>query len=158
MGYVEQALIPGEQVILKARLHWAIFVTPAIVAALGFLLFVVFVLDSEFTLNGLLCLAFFFLLVMPYIFRTVVSYFTTEFAVTDKRVIAKTGLLRRRSLELLLSKVESIGVNQPIMGRIFDYGTIVVVGTGGTKEGFPYIEGPMNFRKRINTLIEEPKR
>jgi len=73
--------------------------------------------------------------------------------VTDKRVIAKTGFLDRRSVDLLLSKVESIGVNQPIMWRMFNYGTIVVVGTGGTEEGFPNIADPMDFRKCINTQI-----
>ena len=82
------------------------------------------------------------------------SYKTTEFAVTNKRVIAKTGWIRRRSLELLLTKVESIGVSQPIMGRVFNYGTITVVGTGGTREPFHNIVEPMGFRKRVNAQIE----
>ena len=67
--------------------------------------------------------------------------------------IAKTAFLRRRFLELTLTKVESILVNQSISGRIFNYGVIVVVGTGGTKESIPYINDPMEFRMRINARI-----
>ena len=83
----------------------------------------------------------------------VITYLTTEFALTNKRIIAKSGLVRRRSVELLLPKVESIGVDQPILGRILDYGTITVTGTGGTKEPFGTIAEPMELRKRVNAQI-----
>jgi len=154
LGYIEQNLMPGEQVILKAELHWAQFVGSAIRAGVGLLFLIASLAGSEDT-RAVFCLFgwAFFLLGLLYAARTAVSYFTTEFAVTDKRVIAKTGFLDRRSVDLLLSKVESIGVNQPIMGRMFNYGTIVVVGTGGTEEGFPNIADPMDFRKCINTQI-----
>ena len=82
-------------------------------------------------------------------------YLTTEFALTDRRIIAKTGLVRRVSLELLLQKVESIGVSQPLMGRLFNYGTIVVSGTGGTRQAFPNITEPMGLRNQVNTRIAQ---
>lgn len=72
---------------------------------------------------------------------------TSEFAVTNKRVLIKVGVLSRRSLELLLTKIEGIGVNQDITGRVLDFGTIVVIGTGGTKEPFKNIAKPLAFRK-----------
>jgi uncharacterized membrane protein YdbT with pleckstrin-like domain len=157
MAYVEQNLMPGEQVVLKAKLHWAMFLGPAIVAGIGFLFLMASAASRAEATAGISCFAgFIFLLGLLYAFRAVVSYFTTEFAVTNKRVLAKTGLLRRRSLELLLGKVESIGVSQPILGRILNYGTIVVVGTGGTKESFPNIAAPMDFRKRVHIQIAEP--
>src|SRR5206468_6927850 len=74
---------------------------------------------------------------------------TSEFAVTNKRVIVKVGLIRRDTLELLLSKVESIGVDQTVTGRIVGYGSIVVVGTGGTRETFKNIARPLDFRKQV---------
>ena len=74
---------------------------------------------------------------------------TSEFAVTNKRVIIKVGLIRRHTLELLLGKVESIGVDQSILGRIVGYGSIVVIGTGGTKEPFKNIAEPLEFRKQV---------
>lgn len=78
----------------------------------------------------------------------------TVFAVTDRRIIAKTGLIRHRTLELLLTIIESIGVSQPLMGRILNYGTVTVVGTGGTRESFHNVKGPMEIRKRVNAQIE----
>ena len=74
---------------------------------------------------------------------------TSEFAVTNKRVVIKVGLIRRHTLELLLAKVESIGVEQAVLGRILGYGTIVVVGTGGTRESFTNIAQPLEFRKQV---------
>ena len=79
---------------------------------------------------------------------------TSEFAVTNRRVIIKVGLVSRRTVELNLEKVESIGVEQTILGRILGYGTIVVVGTGGTKEPFPRIADPMGFRRAVNEATE----
>ncbi len=77
----------------------------------------------------------------------IIDRWTSEFAVTNKRVIIKVGLLRRRTLEMNLSKIESINVNQSIIGRILRYGDILVIGTGGTRELFPSIGAPIKFRK-----------
>jgi uncharacterized membrane protein YdbT with pleckstrin-like domain len=82
-----------------------------------------------------------------------INYSTSEFAVTNKRVLVKVGWIRRHSIETLLTKVEGIGVNQGILGRILGYGTIVVTGTGGTKEPFHKIDAPLEFRKRVQEQI-----
>lgn len=79
---------------------------------------------------------------------------TSEFAVTNRRVVVKVGLISRQTLELNLAKVESIGVDQSIFGRILGYGTIVVIGTGGTREPFRTIANPMGFRQAVNQAIE----
>ncbi len=84
----------------------------------------------------------------------VVARATSEFAVTNRRVIIKVGLVSRKTVELNLEKVESIGVEQTVLGRILGYGTIVVVGTGGTKEPFPRISDPMGFRRAVNEATE----
>ena len=89
--------------------------------------------------------AFFTLWIAP-----TIDWLTSEFAVTNKRVIIKVGLIARRTVEIQLPKIESIGVDQGIMGRIFGYGNIVVVGTGGTKEPFRAIADPLGFRKAVN--------
>ena len=78
-----------------------------------------------------------------------VEYRTSEFAVTTKRIIIKVGLIRRRTLELLLTKVETVGVDQSIPGRVLGFGTILVTGTGGTKEPFSNIADPMEFRRHV---------
>lgn len=145
--------MPEEQVLYRAQLHWAMFFPPAVALAVGFVLFVIIVASrGRATLYLLICLFIFIVGILSGI-SAVVSYYSTEFALTNKRVIAKTGVLQRRSIELLLPKVESIGVTQPIMGRLLDYGTIVVTGTGGTKELFRNIASPLELRKRVNAEL-----
>ena len=85
----------------------------------------------------------FTLFLIPFIERL-----TSEFAITNKRIIIKVGLISRRTLEMNLGKVESINVDQSIMGRILGYGTINIIGTGGTKELFADISSPLDFRKQ----------
>jgi uncharacterized membrane protein YdbT with pleckstrin-like domain len=74
---------------------------------------------------------------------------TSEFAITNRRLIIKVGLISRHTLEMNLSKVESINVDQSIVARILNYGTITVIGTGGTHEPFQDIANPMEFRRRF---------
>lgn len=83
---------------------------------------------------------------------------TTEMAVTNKRVIVKTGLANRRTIELLLPRIESIAVEEPALGRLLGYGTVIVRGTGGTPEIFPQIARPLEFREQVQRQIAgEPK-
>lgn len=74
---------------------------------------------------------------------------TSEFVITNKRVIVKVGLIRRKTLEMNLQKIESVNVEQGIMARILGYGTVTIVGTGGTKESFADIRKPLVFRKKF---------
>ena len=81
-----------------------------------------------------------------------IEKYTDEFAITNKRVIIKTGLISRRTFELNLTKIESVNVDQSILGRILAYGSLQIVGTGGTKEIFPNINKPLTFRKKFQEL------
>ena len=76
-----------------------------------------------------------------------IEYWSSEFAVTNKRVIMKMGWISRRVLELNLHKIESVNVDQSLLGRLLGYGTITVIGTGGTRETFDRIAHPLPFRK-----------
>jgi uncharacterized membrane protein YdbT with pleckstrin-like domain len=78
---------------------------------------------------------------------------SSEFAITNKRVLIKVGLIRRHSLELLLQKVEGIGVDQGFLGRVLGYGTITVSGVGGTKEAFRMISNPLEFRRQVQASL-----
>ena len=150
MGYVEQNLMPGEQVTYRATLHWIIYAGPVLLGVLGLILLLSSVGNRDHApLTGLGAL----LLVLSGLFALSrwITARTSEFAVTNKRVIIKVGLIRRHTVELLLGKVESIGVDQSILGRIVGYGSIVVIGTGGTKEPFKNIAEPLEFRKQVQT-------
>lgn len=72
---------------------------------------------------------------------------SSEFAITNKRIIIKTGLILRRTVELNLQQVESVKVDQSIFGRLLDYGTVTIVGSGGTREVFPHIRQPLMFKR-----------
>jgi len=80
---------------------------------------------------------------------------TSEFGVTSKRVIIKVGLIQRRTLELLIRQVEAISVDQSLTGRIFNFGTITLSGTGGVRETFHNISNPLEFRRSIQSLSTE---
>lgn len=84
----------------------------------------------------------------------IIDRWTSEFAVTNRRVIIKVGLIARRTVEVNLTKVESIIVDQGVIGRVLGYGTIFVVGTGGTRERFEGISNPLSFRQAVTTATE----
>jgi len=77
---------------------------------------------------------------------------TSEFVITNKRVIIKTGIIARRIFEMNIHKVESLDVNQSILGRLLNYGEIRIIGTGGTKETYKFISNPIKFRKRFQEI------
>jgi uncharacterized membrane protein YdbT with pleckstrin-like domain len=77
---------------------------------------------------------------------------TTEVAVTDRRVIYKTGFIKRRTVEMHMDKVESVDVDQTILGRILDYGDITIRGTGETLETLPMIDHPLEFRNHVTAV------
>jgi uncharacterized membrane protein YdbT with pleckstrin-like domain len=139
MSYVDKSLLPGEQVTYRTHLHKIMFFGPIVLALFGALLMVVAVWVGVIVLPIALVL----------IVAAYVRYRSSEFAVTNKRVIIKVGMLQRRTLEMLLAKVEAISVDQGIGGRILDYGSITVIGTGGTKESFTQIANPLDFRRAV---------
>jgi uncharacterized membrane protein YdbT with pleckstrin-like domain len=72
--------------------------------------------------------------------------------ITNKRIVIKRGWISRKTLEMNLNKIETVNVDQSIWGRIFGFGSITVVGTGGTREVFESIKKPMEFRKKFQEL------
>jgi uncharacterized membrane protein YdbT with pleckstrin-like domain len=101
---------------------------------------------------------FSFVLGALFVFIGLLKRNATEMAVTNKRVIVKSGLADRRTIELLLPRIESIAVEEPALGRLLGYGTVIVRGTGGTPEVFPQIARPLEFREQVQRQIAgEPK-
>lgn len=83
-----------------------------------------------------------------------IRYYTTELAITNKRVIAKFGFIRRGTVELNINKIESIQVDQSILGRIFNFGSILVAGAGNPRAPIPGISSPLDFRKAFFEIQE----
>jgi uncharacterized membrane protein YdbT with pleckstrin-like domain len=168
MSYVKDNLMPNENVLFSARIHPAIFL-PSIFSFLLSLAVCIYAFSlagqqgltsstpsSASIFSGIiLCFSgIFFLYSILLGLQALIVMLTTEFAVTNRRVIAKTGFIRRHTLEMLLLKIESVAVQQGILGRILNFGTVTVTGTGGTKEGFRAIMEPLAVRSKINQIIE----
>ncbi len=151
-GYVDENLVEGERVVYRANMHLAVLQLPIAFALLGFVFLLFAVLWVGAAAIGIAA--------VPVGIATiwgVANYIrlkTSEFAVTNRRVVIKVGVLGRRTLELLLTKVETIGVDQDILGRALNYGVITVTGTGGTKEPFRFVADPLEFRRQVQMLTE----
>jgi len=150
MSYIEKHLLPGETVAFRTRLHWKLYFLPALLTVVILIPLTVLALASTMPWLAALPIASGLIdLVVPYLKRR-----NSEFAVTNKRVIIKLGVLTTRSVEILLPKIESITVSQGLGGRMLGYGEIVVIGTGGTEEPFAGIQAPLDFRQAIQAATD----
>lgn len=150
-GYVDLTMLDGELLYARGKVHWAILVEPVIGAVFAMVLSLIFL--SMFGLSGQSRLWFLVPLVfnLPWI-QAVIYTKTTESAVTSSRVILKTGWLSRKTDEISLRKVESVLMSQGIIGRIFNFGSVLVIGTGGNKVLIRGIADPMSFRAVVQAV------
>jgi uncharacterized membrane protein YdbT with pleckstrin-like domain len=156
MGYVDENLVSDEVVTYRGKLHWTGLIGSLAITFI-FLTFGVIALsyasgpdgNSIFTASGVGLIV---VGALPLI-KTLVQRRAAEFAVTNKRVIFKTGVVQRRTAEMFLSKIESVGADQTILGRLLGYGSIVLRGTGGSTEPFENIDKPLEFRRQIQEQI-----
>jgi uncharacterized membrane protein YdbT with pleckstrin-like domain len=135
-SYVEGALVKDEKIVRLGHISlWSLWH----LIALGVVLLPAFGLGLVF-------------LVQAYI-----RYKTTELAITTKRVIVKHGFVRRRTIEININKVESIQVDQEILGRLFDFGTLVISGAGNPQAPVAGISNPMEFRRAFIEAQDQAK-
>lgn len=150
MSYIEENLLPGESVVYRTKLSKANFIFPIITIILCTII-------AALVWDGTTAFVFFSFLLMgvilPWEIGAYIQYRSAEFGITNKRVLVKIGLIRRISLETMLSKIEGIQVYQGILGRLFNYGTIVIKGTGGTSNPFTQIDSPLRFRTKVQEQI-----
>jgi uncharacterized membrane protein YdbT with pleckstrin-like domain len=150
MSYVDRVLQPGETILGRTTLHWFIYLGAIMLFLLALIVFAVsFGVDLENRRWVQLGAALVALLGLLSAIRAWARRATTELAVTDRRVIYKTGFISRHTREMNRDKVESVDVEQSIAGRIFGFGSILVRGTGSTWEGFAMVADPLDFRSHI---------
>lgn len=137
--YVDRTLLPVEHVIARARPHWAIFIAPALLGTIGVLMAKI----GAIVIAAALAWGLFRYL----------AFNGTELAVTNKRVVAKSGIIRRNVIDLSLAKVEGITYHQGILGRIFGYGSILVRGTGVGQVPIPFIAEPEIFKHEVGQQL-----
>lgn len=162
MGYVDDNLVPGEEVAYRAGPHWIVFAPALVVGGL-----------LDLTGAGLLAAAFLrrapgepasvpmivaaailMLFGSLWMAAGAIRWKSTEITVTSRRVLIKSGILTIHTTEVLLSKVESVAIEQSPMGRMFGFGKVTIHGTGGTPGTFERIARPHEFRRMIQIQIE----
>jgi uncharacterized membrane protein YdbT with pleckstrin-like domain len=149
--YIDDILQPGEKVLYSTNAHW-IFYFPAIVLWIVAALLLGLSRATTVDTLVLLCLASAVVVAIIALYRTFKAWFhrwTTETDVTNLRVVHKTGFIKRRTFEMSLDKVESVDVNQSILGRILNYGSVTVRGVGEGAETINTIAAPLEFRNHI---------
>jgi len=149
--YIDEILQPGEKVLYSTNAHW-MFYLPALAAWI--VAVILFALSRATIVEGviLLCLASSAVVALVALYWTARAWFhqwTTETDVTDRRVVHKTGFIKRRTFEMALDKIESVDVNQSILGRILDYGDVTIMGVGEGRESIKTIASPLAFRNSI---------
>ena len=163
MSYIQKNLNPGERILYETRLLWIVLLrsifADLIFSAAGIAL-LVWAVTGKHTergeaqmigIGGVIAILFGGLILAIALIRRG----ATEMAVTNKRVIIKVGFLTKRTIELFLSRVESVIVEQTLAGRMLGYGSITVRGTGGTHEPFSHVANPLEFRRQVQQQIEE---
>lgn len=146
MSYVQKQLSKDEKVLFQTTLHPIILLVPSFFALLFAAVGVVLV-ETEGIAPALPPIAFGLAGIVVLV--SWIRFTSSEFAVTDRRVIIKVGFIARRTIETMLAKVEGVRVDQGIFGRLLDYGALTVTGSGGTHEPFKMIRRPLQFRKFV---------
>jgi uncharacterized membrane protein YdbT with pleckstrin-like domain len=159
--YATAQLVSGENIMVAARIHWIVFLKPLPALALGSLFVLVSMsvkassdkIGPESIIGiagGILLLVALFLGL-----SSLIAWACTELVLTNRRVIAKFGFIRRKTFEMDMRRVEGINLDQSIIGRILDYGSIEVRGTGGGISPIPGIASPSRFKKVLDQRVSE---
>jgi uncharacterized membrane protein YdbT with pleckstrin-like domain len=165
MGYAQQTLSSGEKIVYAGKLHWIVFVGAAIwFCFLFFPGILIFLTRDDFNdafeipFDGGMAIAIPLIFIATlFLLSTLITYLSSEFVITTKRIVIRTGFIRRKALDILLSKVESVEVKQDILERILNYGEVILCGTGGTKSRFKNIANPLQFRMKVQEQIDTPR-
>jgi uncharacterized membrane protein YdbT with pleckstrin-like domain len=148
MSYYAKALQPNERILYNKRLHWIVY-AGATCFSLLFWLFLALIGKNNNEAHSLISIASQILICISPLMLAWIKRATTEIIVTDKRIIFKRGVIFRKTTEMNMSKVETVDVNQSIIGRILNYGTVLIRGSGSTYEVLQDVIDPLKLRNSI---------
>jgi uncharacterized membrane protein YdbT with pleckstrin-like domain len=152
MGYAERVLQPGETIAYRARLHWIVYFwgMVMVLVAIGFAAAAVLLQVEAIRLGLMLAALIALFLGLFHMIRAWIVAVNTEIIVTSRRVIYKTGFISRNTVEMNLDKVESVLVEQSILGRMLDYGTVIIRGVGAGLEPVDNIGAPLELHRHVS--------
>jgi uncharacterized membrane protein YdbT with pleckstrin-like domain len=149
MSYIKSILEPGEIIRYDASISWTIYVPSILLAICAAASLAAGSISPQLGVIGVFAATFFVLAALVAFIPAWFRRWTTEIAVTDRRVIMKRGLIRRHTVEMNMQKVESVDVDQTLLGRVFDYGDVTVRGTGSSFERLRLIGSPLKLRTNV---------
>ena len=149
MSYVQRVLQPGEVVRHSASIHWIVYLPGLLFALAAVLSFGWAELGARASVFWEIVAALFAIVAVFLLIPEWFTWWTTEIAVTNLRIIYKTGFISRNTVEMHMDKVESVDVDQSILGRLLDYGDVSVRGTGAGFEPLQRIAKPIELRNHI---------
>jgi uncharacterized membrane protein YdbT with pleckstrin-like domain len=156
MSYIHKSLLDDEEIIYLTRRHKIIFTWPVIWLLVAAALFGVkwaFVFRQEVNFALMIFSGIFLAAALIHALMIWINYLCAEFGVTNRRVIVKEGFIKRNTVEVFLKRVESVQVDQSIWGRILNFGTIIVSGTGGVSDPLSMIRSPLEFKKQVQQQL-----
>src|SRR5437016_3051727 len=154
-SYVDSVLAEGERIVYRAHVsRWKFFLSYLLGALFVAAAIATYVGATGFTSESSVIAVILLVIGVVLILSAVVRRWTTELVLTNRRIITKRGLVARDTVEMNLNKVESLHVNQSLVGRLFDYGDVTVVGTGSSLEPLRGISSPLELRKNLGTVAE----
>jgi uncharacterized membrane protein YdbT with pleckstrin-like domain len=149
MSYVNEVLQPDETVRFRTNVHWSVYLKAITALVIGLALLAWYWQDGTGSMVLLLAAAAFGVSALILVVPPFLERLGTEIAITDRRIIYKTGLVQRHTVEISMDKVESVDVDQSVLGRIFGYGTVTVRGTGEAAEPLRNVAAPIALRNAV---------
>jgi uncharacterized membrane protein YdbT with pleckstrin-like domain len=144
--YINEILQPDEKIVFTTTIHWMVYL-PGVL--MWIVTAIIYFYGTQYSAGWKLVALAIGLLAAISTFRAWFRRWTTEIDVTDRRIVFKRGFIRRHTVEMNMDKVESVDVDQSILGRLFDFGDIVVRGTGVGIEPLHNIQAPLQFRNYV---------
>ncbi|MGB9154693.1 MAG: PH domain-containing protein [Alphaproteobacteria bacterium] len=169
MSYLQKQLLPDERIVHIATLHWIIFVPGMMLTVIGGILSVLgngiagYIMgDASFTpvfgkviSGGALVMT---LAGFGFLLGAIVRQSSTELAITNRRLIAKYGMISRSTFEIMVNRVTGVNFDQTITGRMLGYGTVLVHGAGGDISPFDVLSNPQVFQRALMDVVEHARR
>ncbi len=170
MNYINSSLVKDEKLIFETKYHWIILLLPIIICLIGIILFLsleekrIFINDGNLisifrkdSPNRFVFYNFIVLIILTIgffkLFTSYKVYKSSEFGITNKRAMMKSGFLKIITVDMFLNKIEGIQLQQDFLGRVFNFGSLIIIGTGGTKNLFPNISFPLEFKKFVEEQL-----
>ena len=149
MSYLQKVLQPGETIVYRTTFSWTLYIPGILLLLLVIAVFATFELGLISQRWAIVLAPIPALIALALLARAWFQRWTTEIAITNRRIILKRGFIRRHTIEMNMDKVESVDVDQSLLGRLFNYGNITVRGTGEGFERLRMIDAPLKFRGQL---------